>query len=61
MTLLNHLLKKYFVKEKFSIIFIIIISCVLSLLKINVIALITANIIKYIQNLGNFEELYDTN
>jgi len=49
MTLLNHLLKKYFSKEKFSIIFIIIISCVLSLLKINVIALITANIIKSIQ------------
>jgi len=49
MTLLNHLLKKYFVKEKFSIIFIIIISCLLSLLKINVIALITANIIKSIQ------------
>lgn len=49
MTLLNHLLKKYFSLEKFSIIFIIIISCVLSLLKINVIALITANIIKSIQ------------
>ena len=49
MTLLNHLLKKYFSKEKFSIIFLIIISCVLSLLKINVIALITANIIKSIQ------------
>ena len=49
MTLLNHLLKKYFSKEKFSIIFIIIISCLLSLLKINVIALITANIIKSIQ------------
>jgi ABC-type multidrug transport system fused ATPase/permease subunit len=49
MTLLNHLLKKYFSKEKFSIIFIIIISCILSLLKINVIALITANIIKSIQ------------
>jgi ABC-type multidrug transport system fused ATPase/permease subunit len=49
MTLLNHLLKKYFSKEKFSIIFIIVISCVLSLLKINVIALITANIIKSIQ------------
>jgi len=50
MTLLKHLLKKYFSKEKFSIIFIIIISCVLSLLKINVIALITANIIKSIQS-----------
>lgn len=49
MTLLKHLLKKYFSKEKFSIIFIIIISCLLSLLKINVIALITANIIKSIQ------------
>ena len=49
MTLLNHLLKKYFSKEKFSIIFIIVISCILSLLKINVIALITANIIKSIQ------------
>ena len=49
MSLLNHLLKKYFSLEKFSIIFIIIISCVLSLLKINVIALITANIIKSIQ------------
>jgi ABC-type multidrug transport system fused ATPase/permease subunit len=49
MTLLKHLLKKYFSIEKFSIIFIIIISCVLSLLKINVIALITANIIKSIQ------------
>jgi len=49
MTLINHLLRKYFSKEKFSIIFIIIISCVLSLLKINVIALITANIIKSIQ------------
>jgi len=50
MTLLKHLLKKYFSKEKYSIIFIIIISCVLSLLKINVIALITANIIKSIQS-----------
>ena len=49
MTLLKHLLKKYFSLEKFSIIFIIIISCVLSLLKINVSALITANIIKSIQ------------
>ena len=49
MTLLKHLLKKYFSIEKYSIIFIIIISCVLSLLKINVIALITANIIKSIQ------------
>lgn len=49
MTLLNHLLKKYFSLEKYSIIFIIIISCLLSLLKINVIALITANIIKSIQ------------
>lgn len=60
MTLLNHLLKKYFVKEKFSIIFIIIISCVLSLLKINVIALITANIIKSIQttNLKNVFNYY---
>jgi len=50
MTLLKHLLKKYFSKEKYSIIFIIIISCLLSLLKINVIALITANIIKSIQS-----------
>ena len=49
MSLLKHLLQKYFSKEKFSIIFIIIISCLLSLLKINVIALITANIIKSIQ------------
>lgn len=49
MSLLKHLLKKYFSKEKYSIIFIIVISCVLSLLKINVIALITANIIKSIQ------------
>ena len=49
MSLLKHLLQKYFSKEKFSIIFIIIISCLLSLLKINVIALINANIIKSIQ------------
>jgi len=58
MTLLNHLLKKYFSKEKFSIIFIIVISCVLSLLKINVIALITANIIKSIQ-LNDLKTVFD--
>jgi ABC-type multidrug transport system fused ATPase/permease subunit len=58
MTLLNHLLKKYFSKEKFSIIFIIVISCVLSLLKINVIALITANIIKSIQ-LNDLKSVFD--
>ena len=58
MTLLNHLLKKYFSKEKYSIIFIIVISCVLSLLKINVIALITANIIKSIQ-LNDLKNVFD--
>ena len=60
MNIIKYLLKKYFVKEKFSIIFIIIISCVLSLLKINVIALITANIIKSIQsnNLKNVFNYY---
>ena len=58
MTLLNHLLKKYFSKEKFSIIFIIVISCILSLLKINVIALITANIIKSIQ-LNDLKTVFD--
>jgi ABC-type multidrug transport system fused ATPase/permease subunit len=49
MTLIKHLLKKYFFKNKFSITFLIILSCTLSLLKINVIALITANIIKSIK------------
>jgi ABC-type multidrug transport system fused ATPase/permease subunit len=58
MTLLKHLLKKYFSKEKFSIIFIIVISCVLSLLKINVIALITANIIKSIQT-NNIKNVFN--
>jgi len=58
MTLINHLLKKYFSLEKFSIIFIIVISCVLSLLKINVIALITANIIKSIQT-TNIKNVFD--
>lgn len=58
MSLLKHLLKKYFSKEKFSIIFIIVISCVLSLLKINVIALITANIIKSIQT-SDIKNVFD--
>jgi ABC-type bacteriocin/lantibiotic exporter with double-glycine peptidase domain len=50
MNIIELLAKKYFYKELFRTILIIVISCVLSLLKINVISLLTANIIKSIQS-----------
>jgi hypothetical protein len=49
MNIINFLTKKFFHKELFKTMIIIIISCLLSLLKINVISLLTANIIKGIQ------------
>ena len=46
MNIIEILTRKFFFKELFRTLLIIIISCILSLLKINVISLITANIIK---------------
>jgi ABC-type bacteriocin/lantibiotic exporter with double-glycine peptidase domain len=60
MNIIEHLAKKYFYKEIYRTILIIVISCLLSLLKINVISLLTANIIKSIQqnNIKNVFENY---
>lgn len=60
MNIIDHLAKKYFFKEIFRTSLIIIISCLLSLLKINVISLLTANIIKSIQqnNMKNVFQNY---
>jgi len=58
MNIIEKLTKKYFFKELFRTLLIIIISCILSLLKINVISLITANIIKSIQT-NNIKNVYN--
>ena len=58
MNIIEILTKKFFFKELFKTLLIIIISCVLSLLKINVISLITANIIKSIQS-NNIKNVYN--
>lgn len=50
MNILYTLILKFFSEEKFRTFFIIFISCILNILKINVISYITANIIKSIQN-----------
>ena len=57
MNIINFLTKKFFYKELFKTITIIIISCILSLLKINVISLLSANIIKSIQ-LNDIKKVY---
>jgi len=57
MNIIEYLIKKFFLKELFRILFVIIISCVLSLLKINVISILTANIIKSIQS-NNLKNVY---
>lgn len=50
MNALNTLILNFFKKDKEKTILIIILSCILNILKINVISFITANIIKSIQN-----------
>jgi len=50
MNILYTLILKFFSEEKLRTFFIIFISCILNILKINVISYITANIIKSIQN-----------
>jgi len=57
MNIIKFLTKKFFYKELFQTIIIIVISCLLSLLKINVISLLTANIIKSIQS-NNIKSVY---
>ena len=53
-----NILFKYFYKEKkFSIIFVIILSLILNIFKINIISLIISNIIKYIEN-NDFNYVY---
>ena len=58
MNIIEILTRKFFYNELFRTSLIIIISCLLSLLKINVISLITANIIKSIQS-NNIKRAYD--
>lgn len=59
MNILYTLILKFFSEEKFRTFFIIFISCILNILKINVISYITANIIKSIQNKNiNFTYTY---
>lgn len=50
MNILYTLILKFFSEEKFRTFFIVLISCILNILKINVLSYITANIIKSIQN-----------
>jgi ABC-type bacteriocin/lantibiotic exporter with double-glycine peptidase domain len=50
MNILLLLLKNFLNDEKYRTIFLVILSCILNILKINVISYITANIIKGIQN-----------
>jgi ABC-type bacteriocin/lantibiotic exporter with double-glycine peptidase domain len=57
MNILTVLFKKFINEEKFTTIFLVILSCLLNILKINVISLITANIIKAIQN-KNIDNAY---
>jgi len=57
MNIIEYLIKKFFMKEFFRTLFVIIISCILSLLKINVISILTANIIKSIQS-NNLKNVY---
>jgi ABC-type bacteriocin/lantibiotic exporter with double-glycine peptidase domain len=57
MNIIEILTKKFFLNEIYKTLLIIIISCILSLLKINVISLLTANIIKSIQS-NNIKNVY---
>jgi len=56
-TLANFLLK-FCIQEKFTTILLILISCILNILKINLLSNITANIIKSIYN-DNLNSIYD--
>ena len=58
MSIIDNLAQKYFSEEMFRTTFIIILICILSLLKINVISYLTANIIKSIQ-VNNIKYVYE--
>jgi ABC-type bacteriocin/lantibiotic exporter with double-glycine peptidase domain len=60
MNILYNLIYNFFKEEKFKTIFIIILSCLINILKINIISYITANIIKSIQtnNINNVITYY---
>lgn len=57
MNIILYLLKKFLKKEKFKTIFLLILSFIINLLKINVISYITANIIQSVQK-NNIELTY---
>lgn len=57
MNILYNLIYNFFKEEKFKTIFIIILSCIINILKINIISYITANIIKSIQT-NNINNVY---
>lgn len=57
MKIMHNILFNFFNEEKINTILIIIFSCLLSFLKINVISYITANIIKFIQK-NNIDDAY---
>jgi len=58
MNIIEVLTRRFFFTELFRTLLIIVISCILSVLKINVISLLTANIIKSIQS-NNIKNVYN--
>ena len=58
MKTINILFKYYYKEKKFTIIFVIILSLLLNIFKINIISYIISNIIKSIEN-NNFNYVYE--